>query len=111
MPDIPQKPKFELVQGGDSDARLRLHADLVLADPALTRGMVTQDVFDGLLESEIRDERRNGPVSIELLPVLGERIINRIVAALAVSNAKEFFNESAIRGRLQELLDVFLKNH
>lgn len=111
MPDIPKKPKFEVIQGGGGDARRRLEADLVFADPGVTLDMITQDVFDALLESEIKDEQRNGPVSNELIPVLGERIINRIVAHLAISTTKQIFNENAIRDHVQELLETYVQNH
>jgi hypothetical protein len=119
MPDKPAKQKFHALEGKETSRYARLDADLTLADPNVTYAMVTQEMFDALLDDARAEWRQDIVVETGIFPHsdadsiddMGTIVIERILAELSRARTWNEAGREKATEYLHNLLDIYIVSH
>lgn len=119
MPDKPSKPTFQVYDGKDADRYARLQANLTFADPKLSYTMVTESMFNALLDDAIKEQREQEVANTlefptfdrDVLDAIGNSVIRQILAKLSLSTAWHDADEDVAHAHLENFLEQYIQNH
>ncbi|MDP2630399.1 MAG: hypothetical protein Q8P56_03240 [Candidatus Uhrbacteria bacterium] len=122
MTDKPIQPKFTVLEGGEGSVESAMSAQearLILTNPNVTLGMITQPLFNAILDDEAQlqqeqdslESGKSSSLDETTLASVGHRCIDQIAASLAVSNSQGIPDESEVRAHLEKLFREYMGQH